>query len=256
MRPVPIFGAVAIVLGLAAAAADQSTSTSANPSTSPTAPSSVRVFLDLPYARKGLYAASVVSACKDQTIYALQCTSLPNVPDASYFCGPDAPVGRSLLNCAHMERRIYKHRQLTYIPPFPSQTFTVTEGPSTFIASYGHMTTVGDQVVSATTVETCHITPAAAVTCIDTWHLVSSAGGAALPQDWPTGGWGTVINPVASSYYRQVAVTAGGDKLASATEACKPAATNLAVGVEPWARGVWAVTGVLMVWVSWGCFVG
>jgi hypothetical protein len=99
MRSVPIFGAVAIVLGLAAAAADQSTSTtpststSANPSTSPTPPSSVRVFLDFPYARKGFYAASVASACKDQTIYALQCTSFPNIPDASDFCGPDAPVG-------------------------------------------------------------------------------------------------------------------------------------------------------------------
>jgi hypothetical protein len=93
MRSVPIFGAVAIVLGLTAAAANQSTSTSANPSTSPTPPSSVRVFLDFPYARKGFYAASVASACKDQTIYALQCTSFPNIPDASDFCGPDAPVG-------------------------------------------------------------------------------------------------------------------------------------------------------------------
>jgi hypothetical protein len=119
------------------------------------------------------------------------------------------------------------------------------------MASYGQMTTVGDQVVLATTVEICHITPAAAVTCIATWHLVTSAG-AALPHDWPTGGTGTVIDPVASSYYYQVAVTAGGDKLASATEACKPAATNVAVGVER--RGIWAVTGALVVGVL-GMFV-
>ncbi|KAL2140880.1 hypothetical protein VTI28DRAFT_3171 [Corynascus sepedonium] len=221
MRSVPIFGVVAIVLRPAAAAADQSTSTSANPSTSPTSPSSVRVFLDPPYARNGLYAASVASACKDQTIYALQCTSYPNNPDASDFCGPDAP------------------------------TFTVTERPSTFIASYGQMITLGDQVVSATTVETCHITPAAAVTCINSWNVVASAG-AALPQDWPTGGTGTVINPATSSYYYQVAVTAGGDKLASATDACKPAATNVAVGVEP--RESWAVTGALVAGIL-GLFV-
>lgn len=111
------------------------------------------------------------------------------------------------------------------------------------MASYGRITTVDDQVVSATTVETCHITPAAAVTCIATWHLIPAAGDT-LPRDWPTGGTGTAINPAISSYYHQVAVTAGADKLASASEVCKPATTNLAVGVEP--RGGWAVTGALV----------
>lgn len=119
------------------------------------------------------------------------------------------------------------------------------------MASYGHMTTVGDQRVSVTTVKSCQITPAAAVTCIDTWHLIASAG-VALPHDWPTAGTGSMVNPHVSSYYRQVAVTDGGDKLASATEACKPAATNVAMGVEP--RGLWAIAGTLVVGVL-GMFV-
>ncbi|KAK3897203.1 hypothetical protein C8A05DRAFT_39250 [Staphylotrichum tortipilum] len=217
----PLFGAVAILSGVAAAAADQSTSrtpttsTSANPSTTVTPPASVRVFLKLPYAGQGICAASVASVCKDQTVYAVRCTCVPDTPDASQFCGPDAP------------------------------TFTVTAGPSTFMASYGGVSTMGDQVASATTVETCHITPTGSATCIDTVHLIPSAG-TPLPKDWPTAGTGTVIAP-ATFWYRQVAVTAGGDKLASATEACQPTATNVAVGLEP--RGLWAVSGALVVGV-------
>jgi hypothetical protein len=106
------------------------------------------------------------------------------------------------------------------------------------------MTTMDDQVLSVTTAENCHVAPSDTITCLGSWRLVPTSG-VALPHDWPTAATGTMIGGHASSFYHQVAVTAGGDKLASATEACQPAATNGAVGVGP--RGVWAVTGALVV---------
>jgi hypothetical protein len=36
------------------------------------------------------YAASIVEACSEQTVYAIQCTKGPSVGEAT--CGPNAPV--------------------------------------------------------------------------------------------------------------------------------------------------------------------
>lgn len=41
------------------------------------------------------YAASIITACVDQTVYALQCTSAPDTVGAA-TCGPNAAVSSNL----------------------------------------------------------------------------------------------------------------------------------------------------------------
>ncbi len=50
----------------------------------------VNLFIDAAYS-SAQYAASVVDACKDQTTYALRCTSGPSFVGTA-TCGPNAPV--------------------------------------------------------------------------------------------------------------------------------------------------------------------
>jgi hypothetical protein len=53
---------------------------------------SVNMWIDDALNGQGLYAASVVGACKDQTTYALRCTSARDSDIGSRTCGPAAPV--------------------------------------------------------------------------------------------------------------------------------------------------------------------
>lgn len=66
--------------------AQDSSATSAAPT--------VNMFINDVYDGDASYAASIVSACSDQTVYALQCTSAAEA--ASDTCGPNAPVSDPL----------------------------------------------------------------------------------------------------------------------------------------------------------------
>ncbi|CAN8097549.1 unnamed protein product [Discula destructiva] len=63
-------------------AAAQSNSSSAIPT--------VNMFINDDLNGDAAYAASIVSACADKTVYALQCTSAEDVSQST--CGPDAPI--------------------------------------------------------------------------------------------------------------------------------------------------------------------
>lgn len=51
---------------------------------------SVELFIEDGLGGQGQYAASIVDACRDHTVYAIQCTSARGIPDS--ICGDAAPV--------------------------------------------------------------------------------------------------------------------------------------------------------------------
>jgi hypothetical protein len=51
----------------------------------------VKLFIDDSFNGDAAYAGSIVSACADQTVYAIRCTSGPAFVAAA-TCGPNAPV--------------------------------------------------------------------------------------------------------------------------------------------------------------------
>lgn len=61
--------------------------------TAQSATPSVNLFVDDSIEGDVAYAASIVSACKDQTVYAMQCTSAELAGSAT--CGADAPVSHT-----------------------------------------------------------------------------------------------------------------------------------------------------------------
>lgn len=63
---------------------------------STTASATVNMFIDA-QSNDFEYAASIITACVDQTVYALQCTSAPVGVDPS-ACGPNAGVSFTLLH--------------------------------------------------------------------------------------------------------------------------------------------------------------
>lgn len=79
-------GTAAVVTAMFALAAAQSTSSTP----------SVNLFINDALDGDAAYAASIVTACADQTIYAIRCTSGPVYVEPS-ICGPDALVGSLIL---------------------------------------------------------------------------------------------------------------------------------------------------------------
>jgi len=75
------------VLALASAALAQNSTNSKN--------ATVNLFINDALGGQAAYAASIVTACADQTIYAIRCTSARFAGAAT--CGPNAPVCASPL---------------------------------------------------------------------------------------------------------------------------------------------------------------
>lgn len=97
------------------ASASSRTSTTSIPASTPgsgnatvTNTPSINLFVNGLSAEDG-YAASIVSACGDQTVYAIKCTSGPAIYEPS-TCGPDAPVScHTLLDFAASKQPMLTH---------------------------------------------------------------------------------------------------------------------------------------------------
>jgi hypothetical protein len=96
--------AFAVALVAFTLAAAQYTSSSSTPTTTSGTVGStpfVNLFINDAYNGDTGYAVSIVSACADETVYAIKCTSGPATADAS-ACGPNAEVSYLILLCVEM----------------------------------------------------------------------------------------------------------------------------------------------------------
>ncbi|KAK4239961.1 hypothetical protein C8A03DRAFT_13685 [Achaetomium macrosporum] len=144
----------------------------------------VDLFIDDDINSQGLYAASIVSACNDQTVYALQCTSARGDVVGSRTCGAAAP------------------------------TLTVTGGPSVYMVNYVTETSAFGHDAELTISESCALTGTTEANCV-----VSVA----IEVDDTSTATSTSMVLSGTDYHRyQVAITGGAEKTASATGACKP----------------------------------
>ncbi|KAB5549541.1 hypothetical protein GE09DRAFT_176912 [Coniochaeta sp. 2T2.1] len=169
----------------------------------------VNLFIDAMSPRQQ-YGASIVDACQDHTIYAIQCTSgPPSVGSAT--CGPNAP------------------------------TLTLTEGPATYVISTAASTRTGGYDVKATLQESCELRGTTEAVCSATF------GGSV---DKTTTSASTTSTLSGTDYHRfDVAITGGAEKTANPT-ACaggKSAAAGLsAKSVAVWSLlGALGVVGFL-----------
>ncbi|KAI1863418.1 uncharacterized protein JN550_009529 [Neoarthrinium moseri] len=181
------------------AARDNSSATSNAPT--------VNLFLDA-YTDDFSYAASIVTACKDQTVYAVRCTAGPATITVEGLeldpsCGPNAPA------------------------------VTVTEGPSTFAASSVVATSTAGHDIAVTIAENCVLSGTTAAVCTPTFGLSVDKTSTQTSATTTMSG---------SEYYRfDVPITAGAEKTASATNAC----SNAASGLNTRSMAMWALTGVV-----------
>ncbi|KAK3305302.1 uncharacterized protein B0T15DRAFT_193015 [Chaetomium strumarium] len=145
---------------------------------------SVNMFIEDGINGQGLYAASIISACKDQTVYALRCTSARDDDIKPTICGPDVSA------------------------------LTVTAGPSVYMVSYVTETSAGGHEAAVSVFESCSLQGTTAASCFAT--------GAIEIDDRATAtSFSTVLS--GADYHRyQVAITGGAEKTASATGECKP----------------------------------
>ncbi|KAH8803346.1 hypothetical protein F5884DRAFT_903908 [Xylogone sp. PMI_703] len=135
------------------------------------------------------YQASIVSACGDATVYAVQCTSGPASASPS-TCGPAAP------------------------------TLTLTEGPSVYIASSVSLIESNGETVTATIAESCALKGTTAANCKAAVTL--SAQGQETSST-------TALTISGTNYHRfDVPITAGAAKTATATGKCTSGAMHTA----------------------------
>ncbi|KAE9369692.1 hypothetical protein N431DRAFT_413964 [Stipitochalara longipes BDJ] len=155
------------------------------------------------------YAASIVTACVDQTVYALQCTAGPsNV--GSETCGPNAVIA------------------------------TVTSAASFYSISSAVTTETLGYDVTGTVQETCSLAGTTAAACTGTLKATAESS---------TVSTSTVETLSGSDYYRfNVEITGGSEKTANPTATCraKGAATSLNTKkMAMWAlAGVIGVAGI------------
>ncbi|KAI9056225.1 hypothetical protein LZ554_001153 [Drepanopeziza brunnea f. sp. 'monogermtubi'] len=151
------------------------------------------------------YAASVISACRDETVYALQCTAGPSdVGDLT--CGPNAVIA------------------------------TLTNGVSTYGFSSEATTRTQGVEVKVTVIESCALAATTAATCTAT--IKGEAAGTKTSTSTTT-----ILS--GSDYMRfDVAITGGAEKTAAATGACKSsaAAGNLSLNSNSMMM-LWALAG-------------
>ncbi|CAL3964355.1 unnamed protein product [Diplocarpon coronariae] len=175
---------------------------------SPAARETVNLFIDSTDA-DWEYAASIIAACADQTVYAVQCTSGGDLVGAQ-TCGPNAVKA------------------------------TLTAGTSTYRFSSDLTTTTLGVEVTATAEESCLLAGTTAATCTAT--VKATADGTRTTTT-------TRATLSGTAYYRyDVAITGGAEKTATAAATCGGGGGSDTKGagatVRP--RGVllWAVAGV------------
>ncbi|KAI1263764.1 hypothetical protein F5Y18DRAFT_115740 [Xylariaceae sp. FL1019] len=152
------------------------------------------------------YAASVVSACSDATIWALRCTD-GNVGSAT--CGPNA------------------------------EAITVTESADGYRVSSAYSTSVDGTAAKFEVIETCKIADDAA-TC------TATISGSAAGQTTKTSDTVTYTGADFSAKKYDVAVTGGAEKTASASGKCNAASGFNTRAVALWGMlGAVGVVGVL-----------
>ncbi|KUJ13378.1 uncharacterized protein LY89DRAFT_721403 [Mollisia scopiformis] len=152
------------------------------------------------------YAASIVTACVDQTVYAIQCTAnLPLVDGAT--CGPNGVIATLTSGAS-----IYE---------FSSAATTVTEGYD----------------VTVTGLETCHLAGTTAATCSATVEATVGTTKSAAS---------TVETLSGSDYYRfDVEITGGAEKTVNPTGKCGAAANLNNKNLLVWAlAGVIGVASI------------
>ncbi|KAK3331377.1 hypothetical protein B0H66DRAFT_546418 [Apodospora peruviana] len=162
------------------------------------------------------FAASIVNACRDQTTYAMRCTSGPSTQTFD-VCGPNAPV------------------------------VTFTAGPSTYIASTAVTTHTLGKDITATLDEHCSLEGTTRARCTGT-----VGGGVDGTSTSTQTQWVATAGGVGPSAYKRfdVAITGGAEKTATATAECKSAAPgNTALSTRVMA--LWGLVGAasLMVFI-------
>ncbi|EAQ83378.1 predicted protein [Chaetomium globosum CBS 148.51] len=158
---------------------------------STTSGNSVELFHDDSLNGQGIYAASIASVCKDQTVYALQCTSAKDDSIGIETCGPDAPI------------------------------LTVTQAPSVYKLTYVTATRTLGHDAQVSFAESCDLTGTTKARCDYTVGLTMDGTSNAAT-------FATVLSGTDLHRF-QVAITGGAEKtrLASATDVCGNAAAGL-----------------------------
>ncbi|KAL2070278.1 hypothetical protein VTL71DRAFT_13304 [Oculimacula yallundae] len=172
-------------------------------STAPASNDTINMFIDS-QDKDWKYAASIVEACADQTIIALQCTSGDSFVGSS-TCGPNAQIA------------------------------TVTFASTTYHFSSAVTTSTMGSNVQATAIEACSLQGTTAATCSVT--IGGTVDGKKTSSTTAT----SVASP---SYYRyDVEITGGAEKTAAATATCAPS-TSAAPPMTTKNMMVWALAGV------------
>ncbi|KAH8905744.1 hypothetical protein BR93DRAFT_968978 [Coniochaeta sp. PMI_546] len=170
--------------------------------------STVNLFID-GESPKMQYAASIVEACSERTVYAIHCTKGPSTVGGA-MCGPNAPIA------------------------------TLTEGPSTYAFSSSVSTKTAGYDVQATLQEACSLQGTTAAVCSAT------VGGSVDKTSTSTSTTTTISG---TDYYRfDVAITGGAEKTANPTAcAAKSGAAGLSTkAVAVWSLiGAIGVAGFL-----------
>lgn len=163
----------------------------------------VNMFLDDAFGGNASFAASVVTACATETIYALQCVSA--FLAGPLTCGPAAEVC-SILYALDLSVDCYP-----VVTNISFQKLTITAAPTTFAIS----TTLQELGVSVDLYEGCKLDGTTAATCS------ASASGTRGLFGVSTSSTTTLVG---TDYHRfDVPITGGADKLvAAATQSCEP----------------------------------
>lgn len=197
------------------------TTTAAGTTTNNTSTSSaptLHLFLDDNLGGRGLMAASIVTACKDKTVYVAHCTGVRVDDESDLWAAamiPDSVCGSagSVRNFAVMEELNSNEQQADPArTPSDSQTVTFTEGPSLLeVYSEGPTITRGQQATE-TSDETCTLQGTTEAVCRARYgvNVQGSSTSAVITQTIAGNNFHLV----------QVVVTAGAEKMASATAAC------------------------------------
>ncbi|KAL2139884.1 hypothetical protein VTI28DRAFT_4542 [Corynascus sepedonium] len=153
----------------------------------------VELFIDDSLGGRGSYAASVVNACKDRTVYAIQCTSVSGGIVGSSICGSAAP------------------------------TLTFTEGPNLYSVVYTTTENIAGQDAEMLIGESCNIRGTTAAEC--NYTLSASFDGTSTAIE-------TSLAITGTDFHRyQVSITGGAEKIARATGSCN-ADANAAAGTS------------------------
>ncbi|KAH8892888.1 hypothetical protein GQ53DRAFT_745883 [Thozetella sp. PMI_491] len=142
----------------------------------------VNLFID-GFSQEQKYGASIISACGDATVYAIQCTSAPSYIGTA-TCGRNAPI------------------------------LTVTENADVYLVSYSTATRTLGYDVSATAIETCNLKGTTQAAC------TATIGGTAAGTT--TTSTATTTYTGAALHRYTVEITAGAEKTASPAGTCIP----------------------------------